>query len=150
MKKTIEAALNSTDLEFWTKHHQHASWSGGFLNDLRTTGLGTLVEAAKFKEDPAAVRAQYHVVIPWNESFVFGVHERVSDAEFIKQMAPYESFGTFAVLDEHGEWHSKGEMGWFGCSTDTPDTAREFHSSYREKFLTGDPETWIVVVDCHI
>ena len=150
MKKTIEAALTIKDAELWEQHHRHGSWRGGFLNDLREAGLGTLIKVSEFKEDPAAVRDKYHVLIPWNESYIFGVHERVSDAEFIKQMAPYESFGTYAVLDEHGEWHSKGSMGWWGMGSDTPETAREFHASYREKFLTGDPETWIVVVDCHI
>lgn len=50
-------------------------------------------------------------------------------------------FGTWAVLDEKGEWHEKG---WFGMPDD-------HQRSYHEKFLNGtDPDTLLVIVDCHI
>jgi hypothetical protein len=55
---------------------------------------------------------------------------------------------TFAVLKD-GEWIQKGEMGWFGCSTDEMTEAE-----WSEKFaqlLDDLPDTaGIAIVDCHI
>lgn len=59
-------------------------------------------------------------------------------------------FGTWAVLDNDG-WHEKGEMGWWGFSTATPESRAEFHGTFMEKFVKNeDPETTLVCVDCHI
>ena len=49
------------------------------------------------------------------------------------------------------EWHTLGEMGWFGCDAGTFDTLEE----YLEKFydIIRRPEyqdCWFIVVDCHI
>jgi hypothetical protein len=59
-------------------------------------------------------------------------------------------FGTFAALDETG-WQERGEMGWWGMSTDTVDDKREWCKSFMDKFIKNqDPETTLAVVDCHI
>lgn len=61
------------------------------------------------------------------------------------------AFGTFAVLTADGKWHSKGEMGWFGMSSETPEEAAAFSNSYYDTFIkTADPEHYLIVVDCHI
>ena len=60
-------------------------------------------------------------------------------------------FQTYAVLDLEGVWHSPGEMGWFGMSTDSPDDNMKFRNGFFEKYLKNlCPDTWLVVVDCHI
>jgi hypothetical protein len=62
----------------------------------------------------------------------------------------YWEFGTFAVLDKSG-WQEKGEMGWFGCSSTTPEGSREWDRSYMEVHIKyEDPETTLVIVDCHV
>jgi hypothetical protein len=56
---------------------------------------------------------------------------------------------TYAVLNENG-WHAAGEMGWFGCSSDTPESKAAFCRSYRQRFIEGgNPKDVLVMVDCH-
>ena len=59
-------------------------------------------------------------------------------------------FSTFALVTPDGEWHEKGEMGWFGCSDETPDEAREWDENYMSFIENADPEHYFVMVDCHI
>jgi len=77
---------------------------------------------------------------------------------FIQKYGDYETYlrlstewVSFAVLNGNG-WHEKGEMGWFGCSSETPDESRNFEESYFENFIAPEMNTekWIVVVDCHM
>lgn len=59
-------------------------------------------------------------------------------------------FGTFAVLKD-GEWFEKGEMGWFGCSSETNKEAIKWDNSFFDKFIKDlSDETLLTVVDCHI
>ena len=68
-------------------------------------------------------------------------------AEYLRRQAIWT---TYAVLDEKG-WHAPGEMGWFGCSTETAETQRDWDENFRTRFIdTLDPEDTVVVVDCHI
>jgi hypothetical protein len=60
------------------------------------------------------------------------------------------TFHTYAVLNDDG-WKAPGEMGWFGCSTDTPEVSRKWETEFRSLFLTGlDPDTMVSVYDLHI
>jgi hypothetical protein len=62
----------------------------------------------------------------------------------------YFEFSTFAALDDEG-WKEKGEMGWWGCSSDSTEDREEWSKSYFQSFIANeDPETTLVVVDCHI
>ena len=58
------------------------------------------------------------------------------------------SFTPFAVLKD-GEWYSKGEVGWFGMSSDNvdPDTWNE---RVWELLRDLPEDTLITAVDCHI
>ena len=61
-------------------------------------------------------------------------------------------FSTYAVVTPDGEWHSPGDVGWFGCSAASPDDESEFVSTYKERFI--DPAIqngwYLTIVDCHI
>ncbi len=60
-------------------------------------------------------------------------------------------FGTYAVITPDGKWHSKGDMGWWGCSSETEEEAKKWNKSFKDMFLnTADPEWTLTVVDCHI
>lgn len=62
----------------------------------------------------------------------------------------YLAFGTYAVLDDEG-WHEKGKMGWFGTDDSTPERRKNWNSSFREAFIENeDPETYLVIMDCHV
>lgn len=71
--------------------------------------------------------------------------DRETYARYIAQ------FSTFAVVTPDGEWHEKGEMGWFGCSSDTAEDERDWEEHYKERFIdTADPDWILTIVDCHI
>ena len=60
-------------------------------------------------------------------------------------------FGTYAVITPDGKWHSKGDMGWWGCSSESAEEANNWSVSFKEKFIDdADPEWTLTVVDCHI
>jgi len=60
-------------------------------------------------------------------------------------------FGTYAVITPDGIWHSKGDMGWWGCSSETNEEAKKWNKSFKETFIDNvDPEWTLTVVDCHI
>lgn len=75
--------------------------------------------------------------------------ERYEDREeYAKRLA---SFSTHAVVTPDGEWHEIGECIWFGMSTETPDEARDWDLTYKERFIdTADPDLIMTIVDCHI
>lgn len=61
------------------------------------------------------------------------------------------TFGTYAVITPDGIWHAKGEMGWFGMSSETDEEATDWGQSFKETFIdNADPEWRLTVVDCHI
>ena len=60
-------------------------------------------------------------------------------------------FSTYAVVTPDGEWHAPGEMGWFGCSSESAEDFRDWYGHYKERFLdTADPDWILTIVDCHI
>lgn len=61
------------------------------------------------------------------------------------------SVTTYAVVTPDGIWHEKGEMGWFGCSSETADESLDWDLHYKERFIdSADPEWTLTIVDCHI
>lgn len=58
---------------------------------------------------------------------------------------------TFAVIDANGFWHEKGQMGWFACSSETPEEARDWNRSWYDVHIKDvNPEWYVTIVDCHI
>ena len=55
---------------------------------------------------------------------------------------------SHSVVDENGEWHEIGQMGWFGVS-DT-ENAREWPAKYVEMLEKLPDDYWLTIVDCHI
>lgn len=60
------------------------------------------------------------------------------------------TFSTYALLDSKGEWHEPGQMGWFGCSSATPEEERNFNDVFLSLIQQEDEENYFVLVDCHI
>lgn len=61
------------------------------------------------------------------------------------------TFSTYAFIDEFGEWHEKGSMGWWGISDQTDDAEEVWVKKFKE-YLTDDSrkDYWLTIVDCHI
>ncbi|RXI57262.1 hypothetical protein DP122_00325 [Clostridium tetani] len=82
------------------------------------------------------------------ERYLNGIHKDDTKESYIKRES---EFKTFAVITPDGEWHEKGDMGWFGCSSETEDEAKEWDLSYYDKFIkNADQELMLIIVDCHI
>lgn len=74
---------------------------------------------------------------------IYGVKEGETEQEYIDDFC---GFSTYAILKD-GEWYAKGEMGWWGVSSNEDENwSIEF-----EKLIKSLPEdTLLTVVDCHI
>lgn len=75
---------------------------------------------------------------------------RYEDADDYANRA--SQFATYAVVTPDGVWHEKGQMGWWGMSTDTAEDAKGWDANYYNEFIAPyDPNnTYVTVVDCHI
>jgi hypothetical protein len=61
----------------------------------------------------------------------------------------YYQFSTYSVLDGEG-WKERGKMGWWGVSHSTTDQARQWRDNFYEQVIRNeDPETLVVILDCH-
>ena len=57
----------------------------------------------------------------------------------------------YAVITPDGKWYAEGDMGWFGCSSATPEEFKKWCEHYKEIFLdNADPKWILTIVDCHI
>lgn len=54
----------------------------------------------------------------------------------------------YAVVKD-GQWYQKGEMGWFGMSSDEM-SQDEWNQQFWEMINSLDPETTLTLIDCHI
>ena len=94
------------------------------------------------------------------ESFENCWEKKFYKPEYFNRMYPSEyiyiktktTFGTHSVITPDGNWHSCGEMGLFGCSSETPEEKQTFIDSYYEMFIKPAIENgwYITIVDCHI
>lgn len=83
-------------------------------------------------------------------TFSFRVGLEYTDTDIDKWVEQAPSLTSYAVVVD-GEWHEKGEMGWFGMSYNDKDQA-DWNTEF-EKLLAAkaeDPNAWITMVDCHI
>ncbi len=98
-----------------------------------------------YHETPYIAALRTAELLPWFED---PVEEYDIGREKFVERASSDSFTPYAVLKD-GEWYSKGEMGWFGMSSDNVD-----HDTWNKRvweFLRDLPEdTLITAVDCHI
>ena len=97
---------------------------------------GTKAEQEKFQKDN---------FIFYKESYY--VERYGTMEEHLRQAGMWS---TFAVVDEDG-WHEQGEMGWFGCSSETPEEAGDWTKKFEERFIKNcNPDDVLTVLDCHI
>lgn len=57
---------------------------------------------------------------------------------------------TFAMINLDGEWYDQGKMGWWGMSDTTPSSVKAFIERFYKYIESVDPNTYLVIVDCHI
>ena len=93
---------------------------------------------------PAKADEDYFSI--YNESYY---REYYGDREtYARHMS---QFSTYAVVTPDGVWHGKGDMGWWGCSSESAEEAKSWEDHYKERFLdAADPDWILTIVDCHI
>lgn len=57
---------------------------------------------------------------------------------------------AYATVSLAGEWIAPGRMGWFGMSSDGPGEREGYQIAVSKYLQELHPDTWLVVVDCHI
>jgi len=78
----------------------------------------------------------------------FNIEKFLIDKETFLKISADSAFVTYALVKD-GEWHQRGEMGWFGMSSNEKENDvwnSEFH-----KIIDSLPDdTILTLVDCHI
>lgn len=54
----------------------------------------------------------------------------------------------YAIVTPDGHWHARGDMGWFGCSSDVMDS--DTWKAYKKSTLDKHLDCAAIVVDCHV
>ena len=145
----------------WDWWSEGGRWDGmlrttaGELNSARIADIDFTPDAQKYE---AALRywdviVEHQPKLPgedffsmYNEQYYLDYYgDRDTYARFMSL------FSTYAVVTPDGEWYEKGRMGWWGCSSETADEAKDWEEHYRERFLdSADPDWILTIVDCHI
>ncbi|NCQ50298.1 ABC transporter substrate-binding protein [archaeon] len=109
----------------------------------------------KHNEDIEAARAEYNdneVVKDFNKAqfHIWGdfVETYGNSREEYVERQKNRTMVPFAVVKD-GQWYQKGEMGWWGCSTDEM-TQDEWNAKFWEMINSLSPETELTLLDCHI
>lgn len=109
----------------------------------------------KHNEDIDAARAEYNdneVVKDFNKAkfYIWGdfVETYGNSREEYVARQKNSTMVPFAVVKD-GQWYQKGEMGWWGMSTDEM-TQDEWNTKFWEMINSLPPETELNLLDCHI
>lgn len=109
-------------------------------------------------QDPTTARANY-LSEPWVQAArsldplsMLTPHEQFHVGKGGRDSYVYQETGVdvpHAWIDLEGEWHERGEMGWFGVFDKEKEFAEHVsaYRAYRDS-LPGD--TYITLIDCHI
>jgi hypothetical protein len=112
------------------------------------TGAGRLDEARKFmQEQPAYKWAHTREELRW-AAFDGNLEEFWWPVAKWEDRARRKAVMTFAVIKD-GQWHQKGNMGWWGMVSDEKDPT-EWENEYAKLIESLSPETLLSVYDCHI
>lgn len=128
----VEAIVKGRDIPSWTKIRE------------------------KHVDNIDAARAEYNshpVIKDFNEAqfHYFGIDlesEYGSGREAYVNKCTNRTAVPYAVLKD-GKWYQKGEMGWFGMSSDKM-TQDQWNDEFWKLLETLDDDTVLTLVDCHI
>lgn len=106
---------------------------------------GHIDKARAFYNEQPVLKAVSNVL---DEGPFANTDQYLLSREVYIQQARNKATVSYAVLHE-GQWISRGEMGWFGCSNDKL-TQEEWNSKVNEMLDSLPDNTLLTVVDCHI
>ncbi len=79
-------------------------------------------------------------------SFIYGINSEDTLESYIKRREKFPT--TFAVLKD-GKWYEKGEMGWWGITTNEM-PQDQWDEEFKKLIEDLPDDTLLTVVDCHI
>lgn len=82
------------------------------------------------------------------DTFYTDLEDYQCTAEEFGNRAADKSIATYALVIE-SKWYAKGEMGWFGMSSDAVDQS-DWNAKVREMIAGIPDDTLISIYDCHI
>ncbi|MBJ7935494.1 hypothetical protein [Bacillus cereus] len=83
------------------------------------------------------------------KALIYGFRKDETEEEYINRNS--EMLSTYAVIDKEGNWIAKGDMGWFGVSSETDAESDNWDDKFVERFIEPlDEKDAIVIIDCHI
>ena len=91
------------------------------------------------------------------EASTFGMNEDAAkalatDCGRVSDIAPETFDSTWGYIDLEGQWHEKGQMGWFGLSDadETDNGEKRWKKQYLDWIASLPKDAWVVNIDCHI
>lgn len=150
----IETTAKERTDKFWAEMDQFLSghefeFHCGPRETMLSLGILTCKDADELKGDEFWKSKWAHQNRPGVDRFdVVAVKpdRNTFEARVLENCCPIT---TYAYLDAAG-WHERGEMGWWGCSSATPESNKAHDESFLKWIKSGDQRDWIIVVDCHI
>ena len=156
---------------YWENPNAKWDWYqiGGRFSELLKTKTGLRVNYGRIRDlDFAPDQKEYLRATRFWEVCVEGApllpgeSKRDFDAFYTAQYY-IDQFGTkeeyaasmaavvpWAFVSFDGEWHEKGEMGWFGAHDATKDSRVAFREAFYKALQDAAPTDYVVMVDCHI
>ncbi len=164
--------MRDTDGNLYSTYNPDSKWDwyteggrwGGMLRDIETGESVDEGEIGKldFSMDEEAYKRAlrfWDVVVDHrpqdDDEDIFPIYKEEYYKEYYGTKEDYAksvaSFSTYAVLTPDGVWHAPGNMGWFGCSSESADESKRWHENYMKRFIdSADTQDIITIVDCHI
>ena len=84
----------------------------------------------------------------WNGSLITNDGKETNE-DYANQIDWYKTCMPFAFITPDGEWHEKGEMGWWAI-VDNEKEAGAWEKEFRDFVSTIGDDIVVTLVDCHI
>jgi hypothetical protein len=123
------------------------------MNGKMTWAPWDMVREELFKNDIDGARKFYNEQLTPLKAddtfgFFFDCDEFLVGREAYIEAAKDKAIVLYSYVKD-GEWHQRGEMGWFGMSHDEVDR-RDWNKEFTDMIMALPDDTLLTVVDCHI
>ena len=150
VRKSLDENLEGTTVEEILAQGSHMSWSS-FVNRPDFSEFNDKYRDMYWEQTlPTALRAAQKTTdrdvrsaLTW-----ISLDDFIVDHETYVQSARMSAITTYAYIKD-GEWHGRGDMGWWGMSSN--DVPEETWGKQFNDMIESLPETaWISIIDCHV
>ena len=162
--EAIAALTQNRIKEFWENYDKYIARGPGLAlqdpfhgprSDLLSVGLLQCKGASEI-----TLEDRLHLIIPWkadkrrSEARFDIVDTSLTTPEARAEIAPvlgaqFNRIRPYSYVDGDG-WEEPGSMGWWGMSSENPESAKMYADKFTAWVKGGDQSDWLVNVDCHI